>query len=144
MDDSVLSIFHVNFLDEAQIFLRLDLPQLKLECLNCQKFDIRANSPCGSILLWTSFLQVSQQKHIEMVSTINKTYSKKIYKPYQQKPSRIVFLIREGEQTPNAEQFVIKLKKAARYQRFSIKRCSLFSHEYCKIFNFAMFMGKYL
>ena len=30
----VSSVFHVNFLDEAQSFLRLDLSQLKLEYLN--------------------------------------------------------------------------------------------------------------
>ena len=32
----MLSALSVNFLGEAYIFLRLDLPQLKLECLNCQ------------------------------------------------------------------------------------------------------------
>ena len=55
------------------IFLRLDLPQLKLECLNCQKSDIRTNSPYCNVLIWTSFcfLQVNQQKHVGIASTIN-------------------------------------------------------------------------
>ena len=62
----MLSIFHCNFLDEAYIFLRLDLRQLKLECLNCRKSDIRTNSPCCNVLLWASFgfLQVYQQKRV--------------------------------------------------------------------------------
>ena len=37
----MLSIFHANFLAEGYIFTRLDLPQLKLECLHCQKSNIR-------------------------------------------------------------------------------------------------------
>ena len=49
---------------------RLDLPQLKLDCLNCQKSDIRRNSPCSSLLLWTSFcfLQVNQQKWFLLIT----------------------------------------------------------------------------
>ena len=59
------------------ILLRLDSPQLKFECLNCQKYGIRTNSRCCSVLLKTSFcfLQVNQQKHVGMVSTNNKTFS---------------------------------------------------------------------
>ena len=80
----MLSIFHVNYLDETYYFLRLDLPQLKLECLNCQKSDIRTNSPCCNVLLWPNvyFLQVNQQKRIRMVSSNNITYSEQIYKPF--------------------------------------------------------------
>ena len=72
----MLSIFHVNSLDEAYMLLRLDLPQLKLEYLHCQKSVIRTNNPYHSFLLWTSFcfLQVSQQKRVRMVSN-NITYS---------------------------------------------------------------------
>ena len=72
----MLSIFHVNSLDEAYMLLRLDLPQLKLEYLHCQKSVIRTNNPYRSFLLWTSFcfLQVSQQKRVRMVSN-NITYS---------------------------------------------------------------------
>ena len=63
--------------------LKIRLAQLKLECLNCQKSDIRTNSPCCNVLLWSSFcfLQVNQQKRIGMVNTNNITYSKQIYKP---------------------------------------------------------------
>ena len=77
-------VFRVNFFNEAYIFLRLDLPQLQLESLNCQKSEIRTNSPCCSVLLWISFcfLQVNQQKGAGMVSTNNATYSEQIYKPY--------------------------------------------------------------
>ena len=80
----MLSNFHVNFLDEAYILLGLDLPQLKLECLNCQKPDIRTNNLCCSVLLWTSFcfLQVNQQKRVGLVST-NIMYSEQIYKLFQ-------------------------------------------------------------
>ena len=62
----------------------LDLLQLKLKSLNVQKFDIRTNSPCCSVLLWISFffLQVNQQKGAGMVSTNNITYSDQIYKPF--------------------------------------------------------------
>ena len=65
-------------------FLKIDLPQLKLECLNCQKSDIRTNSPCCSVLLWTSFCfpQVNRQKRVWMVSTNNITCSEQIYKPF--------------------------------------------------------------
>ena len=41
---------------EAWIFLRLDLTQLKLECLNCQKFNIRTNNPCCSVYLGQGFV----------------------------------------------------------------------------------------
>ena len=59
-------------------FLRI---RLKLECLNCQMFDIGTNSSCCSVLLWTSFdfQPVNQQKHTGMVSTNNMTYSEEIY-----------------------------------------------------------------
>ena len=58
--------------------------KLKLECLNCQNINIRTNSPCCSVLPWTSFcfLQVNQQKRAGMVSTNNTTYSEQIYKPF--------------------------------------------------------------
>ena len=53
--------------------IRLDLPQLKLVCLNCQKTDIWRSSPWWRVLLWKScslnnknvlewFLQYSQEK----------------------------------------------------------------------------------
>ena len=45
---------------------------------------LRTNSPCNTILLWTSFyfLQVNQQKGVGMISTYN------IYRAYsEQKPS---------------------------------------------------------
>ena len=69
---------------KLKIFLRLDLPQLKLECRNCQKSDIRTNSPCCSVLLRASFyfLQVNQQECVGMVSANNMTHSKQIYKPF--------------------------------------------------------------
>ena len=75
-------LFHVNFLEEVKF--SYDLTQLKLECLNCQKSIIRTNTPCCSVLPWTSFcfLQVNQQKHAGMISTYNKTYSEQIYKPF--------------------------------------------------------------
>ena len=71
---SRFSWWSLNFL------LRLDLPQLKLECLNCQKSDISTNSPCCTVLLRTSFsfLQVNQQKRVEMVFTNNIKYSEQI------------------------------------------------------------------
>ena len=54
----------------SQWSLRFDSPELKLECLNCQKSDIRTKNPCCSVLLWTSFCfqQVNQQKCIGIVS----------------------------------------------------------------------------
>ena len=60
--------------------LRLDLTLLKLVCLNCQKSNIRTNSPCYSVLLWASFcfLQFNHQKCAGMVSTNNITYSEQI------------------------------------------------------------------
>ena len=61
-------------------FLRLDLTCLKLERLNYKKSDIRTNSPCWSVLPWTSFCfpQVSQQNRVGMGSANNITYSEKI------------------------------------------------------------------
>ena len=67
------------------IFLiKIRLTSAKLECLNCQKSDIRTSSPYCSVLLWTSFcfLQVNQQKRVKMFSTNNITYSEQIYKPF--------------------------------------------------------------
>ena len=63
-------------------FSRLSLLQMKLECLNCQKSDVRTNSTCCSVLLCTSFcfLQVNQQKHVGMLSTNNIMYSEQISK----------------------------------------------------------------
>ena len=77
---------------------RLDLPQLKLECPNCQKSDIRTNSHCYSVLLWTSFcfLQINQQQRVGMVSANNMTNSEQIYKLFYQKPSHILFLIKKS------------------------------------------------
>ena len=75
----MLSIFHANFLDEGEIFIRLDLPQLKLECLNCQKSNIRTKEQIALALVFTldkfCFLQANQQKRTGMVSTNNITYS---------------------------------------------------------------------
>ena len=69
---------------KLKIFLRLDLPQLKLECRNCQKSDIRRNSPGCSVLLPTNFcfMQVNQQERVGMVSANNTTYSEQIYKHF--------------------------------------------------------------
>ena len=57
---------------------------MKLECLNCQKSNIRTNSPCCSVLPWTSFclLRVNQEKRAGMVATNNRAYSEQIYKPF--------------------------------------------------------------
>ena len=56
----------LNGLFMLSIFLTLNLPQLKLEFLNCQKSDIRTNSPSCSVLLWTSFCfpKGNQQKRL--------------------------------------------------------------------------------
>ena len=75
----------------------MDFPQLKLECLNCQRSDIWTNSPCCNVLLRTSFcfLQDLQYKRVRTVSTNNITYPKQIYKPFLQKPSHIMFLTKK-------------------------------------------------
>ena len=100
--------------------------------------DIRTNSPCCSVLLWTSFcfLQVNQQKYVGMVSTNNITYSEQIYKPFQQKSSQIVFLIQK--RCPILNSYFIKLKKAATegfYNNGVLKNFAIFTGKHqCEIF----------
>ena len=77
-----LYIFHVNFLGEAYIFLTLDLPQLN-QNVSTFKSLISEQYPCYNVLLWTSFcfLQVNQQKRVEMFSTNTIMYFEQMYKP---------------------------------------------------------------
>ena len=89
----------LNGLFILSIFLTLNLPQLKLECLNCQKSDIRTNSPWCSVLHWTSFCFLQ----IILVETI----------PH-------CFWSRRGRQMPNTEQLLYQTEKSSHW-RFSIK-----------------------
>ena len=61
-----------------------DVTQLKLECLNFQKSNVRTNTPSCCVLPWISFcfLQVNQQKRAKIVSTNNIKYSEQIYEPF--------------------------------------------------------------
>ena len=99
---------------------RLDLPQLKLDCLDCQKSDIRRNSPCSSLLLWTSFcfLQVNQQKWFLLITyhTLNRSTNLSS----RNHPTLCFWLRGEGWQMPNAEQLCYQTEKSS-HQRFSIK-----------------------
>ena len=82
------------------------------------------NSPCCSVLLWTSFcfLQVSQQKLVGMVSTSNIAYSEQIYTNLfsGNHPILCFWLRREGRQMPNTEQLLYQTEKSS-HQRFFIK-----------------------
>ena len=96
------------------------------------------NSPCCSVLLWTSFciLQVSQQKLVGMVSTSNIAYSEQIYKPFQWKPSHIMFLIKK-RRSADAQYWTITLSNWKKQPPEVFYKNTVLK-------NFAIFMGKHL
>ena len=111
---------------------------MKLECLNCQKSDVRTNSTCCSVLLCTSFcfLQVNQQKHVGMLSTNNIMYSEQISKYFWQKPFHIVFLIKKRRlaDAQMLNSYFIKLKKKEPLEIF---------HKNTVLKDFTIFTGKH-
>ena len=62
----------------------LNFLKIRLTSVETRMFKL-SNSPCSSVLLWTSFcfLQVNHQKHVRVVSTNNIMYSEQIYKTFE-------------------------------------------------------------
>ena len=136
----LLSIFKWNFL-----FLRLDLPQLKLECLCCQKIDIRTNSPCSNVSPWASFcfLQGYQQIRVWMVSANGKRTLTRSTNLFCRKHPTL-FLIKKrrslnNAEGNNAEQLLYQTENS--HQRFSIKMLFLNILQYSQEKTCVKFLG---